>query len=322
MALSNGWWRMEEANKLSPAYRRKRKRFPQLPTVDFLAAIIGLLIALMLSVLLSFPLSELPGAWAQYTPITVGAILCVIFTTITVLQGRQIFQIFGLHVPEGVGGLGREGSGGRLVPYTHQVVVDTSSLIDGRIADIVQAGFITGSLVIPRFVLDELHHIADSYDATRRIRGRRGLEVLNRLQNELDIRVEISDVDLKDIPDVDSKLVRLCKLLACPIITNDFNLNQVAKIQGLQVLNINDLANAVRPVVMPGEELVVRVIQEGKEPGQGVGFLDDGTMIVVEDGRHFINSELTVAVTRVLQTSAGRMIFARLKTNGDIKADS
>ena len=306
---------------MSPAYKRKHKRFPQLPTVDFLAAIIGLLIALMLSVLLSFPLSELPGAWAQFTPIAVGAVLCVVFTTITVAQGREIFQIFGLHIPEGVGGLGREGIGGRLVPRTHQLVVDTSSLIDGRIADIIQAGFITGSLIIPRFVLDELHHIADSYDATRRIRGRRGLEVLNRLQNELDIHVEISDVDLKDIPDVDSKLVRLCKLLNCPIITNDFNLNQVAKIQSLQVLNINDLANAVRPVVMPGEELGVRIIQEGKEPSQGVGFLDDGTMIVVEDGRHFINSELTVVVTRVLQTSAGRMIFAHLKTNGAQKPE-
>ena len=306
---------------MSPAYKRKHKRFPQLPTVDFLAAIIGLLIALMLSVLLSFPLSELPGAWAQFTPIAVGAVLCVVFTTITVAQGREIFQIFGLHIPEGVGGLGREGIGGRLVPRTHQLVVDTSALIDGRIADIVQAGFITGSLIIPRFVLDELHHIADSYDATRRIRGRRGLEVLNRLQNELDIHVEISEVDLKDIPDVDSKLVRLCKLLNCPIITNDFNLNQVAKIQSLQVLNINDLANAVRPVVMPGEELVVRIIQEGKEPSQGVGFLDDGTMIVVEDGRHFINSELTVVVTRVLQTSAGRMIFAHLKTNGAQKPE-
>jgi len=261
----------------------------------------------------------LPGKWGQLSPIVVGVVLCIVFTTITVFQGREIFQIFGLHVPEGVGGIGREGIGGRLVPRTNQVVVDTSSLIDGRIADIVQAGFITGSLIIPRFVLDELHHIADSFESARRVRGRRGLEVLNRLQNELDIRVEISDVDLKDIPDVDSKLVRLCKLLSCPIITNDFNLNQVAKIQGIQVLNINDLANAVRPVVMPGEEIHVRVIQEGKEPGQGVGFLDDGTMIVVEDGRHFINSELSVVVTRVLQTSAGRMIFAHLKTDSDIK---
>lgn len=304
---------------MSRSYRRKRSRFPQLPTVDFLAAIIGLIIALFLSVLLTFPLSMLPDRWGQLSPIVVGVILCIVFTIITVAQGREIFQIFGLHVPEGVGGIGREGIGGRLVPRANQIVVDTSSLIDGRIADIIQAGFITGSLIIPRFVLDELHHIADSYDAARRVRGRRGLEVLNRLQNELDIHVEISDVDLKDIPDVDSKLVRLCKLLNCPIITNDFNLNQVAKIQGLNVLNINDLANAVRPVVMPGEEISVRVIQEGKEPGQGVGFLDDGTMIVVEDGRHFLNSDLNVVVTRVLQTSAGRMIFAHLKTNGDVK---
>jgi uncharacterized protein YacL len=304
---------------MSPAYKRKTKRFPQLPTVDFLAAIIGLLIALAISVLLTFPLSRLPGLWGQISPIIVAAILCTIFTTITVVQGREIFQIFGITIPEGVGGLGREGTGGRLIPRTGQLIVDTSSLIDGRIADIVQAGFITGSLIIPRFVLDELHHIADSYDATRRIRGRRGLEVLNRLQNELDIRVQISEVDLKEIPEVDGKLVRLGKLLGCAIITNDFNLNQVAKIQGVQVLNINDLANSVRPVVMPGDELVVHVIQEGKEPGQGVGFLDDGTMIVVEDGRRYMNSEQTVAVTRVLQTSAGRMIFAHLKTDGDQK---
>ncbi|MEA1959320.1 MAG: PIN domain nuclease [Chloroflexota bacterium] len=302
---------------MSAAYKRKKRGFPQLPTVDFLAAIIGLLIALLLSVLLTFPLSRLPGIWGQISPVIAGVILCVIFTVVTVAQGREIFQLFGVSVPEGVGGLGREGVGGRLIPRSGQLIVDTSSLIDGRIADIVQAGFIYGSLIIPRFVLEELHHIADSYEATRRNRGRRGLEVLNRLQNELDIRVEISEVDFKEIPDVDSKLVRLGKLLSSAIITNDFNLNQVAKIQGVQVLNINELANAVRPVVMPGEKLDVRVIQEGKEAGQGIGFLDDGTMIVVEDGRRYMNNELTVIVTRVLQTSAGRMIFAHLKTNGN-----
>jgi uncharacterized protein YacL len=301
------------------AYKRKKRRFPQLPTVDYIAAIIGLLIALAIAVLLTFPLTRLPGLWGQISPIIVAAVLCVIFTTITVAQGREIFELFGIMIPEGVGGLGRQGIGGRLVPRTNQLIVDTSSLIDGRIADIVQAGFVTGSLIIPRFVLEELHHIADSYDATRRIRGRRGLEVLNRLQNELDIRVQISEVDFKEIPEVDAKLVRLGKLLGCSIITNDFNLNQVAKIQGVQVLNINDLANSVRPVVMPGDELVVRIMQEGKEPGQGVGFLDDGTMIVVEDGRRYLNSEQTVAVTRVLQTSAGRMIFAHLKTTDDQK---
>ena len=302
------------------AYKRKKKHFPQLPTVDYLSAVIGLLIALAIAVFLTFPLNRLPGLWGQISPIIAAAVLCVIFTTITVAQGREIFQIFGISIPEGVGGLGRQGVGGRLVPRTGQLIVDTSSLIDGRIADIVQAGFISGSLIIPRFVLEELHHIADSYDATRRVRGRRGLEVLNRLQNELDIHVQISEVDFTEIPEVDGKLVRLGKLLGCAIITNDFNLNQVAKIQGVQVLNINDLANVVRPVVMPGEDLVVRIIQDGKEPGQGVGFLDDGTMIVVEDGRRYMNSEQTVAVTRVLQTSAGRMIFAHQKTNGDQKS--
>lgn len=291
-----------------------------MPTVDFLAAIIGLFVALFISVLLTFPLSKLPGNWGQISPIIVAVILCVIFTITTVAQGREIFQIFGITIPEGVGGLGREGSGGRLVPRTGQLIVDTSSLIDGRIADIVEAGFISGSLIIPRFVLEELQHIADSYDATRRVRGRRGLEVLNRLQNEIDIHVQISEVDFKEIPEVDGKLVRLGKLLGCAIITNDFNLNQVAKIQGVQVLNINDLANVVRPVVMPGEELVVRIIQDGKEPGQGVGFLDDGTMIVVEDGRRYMNTEQTVAVTRVLQTSAGRMIFAHQKAASDQKS--
>jgi uncharacterized protein YacL len=191
--------------------------------------------------------------------------------------------------------------------------VDTSTLIDGRIADISQAGFIPGSLIIPRFVLDELQHIADTYDAMRRNRGRRGLEILTRLQQESTTPLEISDLDAGDITDVDSKLVKLAKSLGGAIITNDFNLNQVAKIQGVRVLNVNELANAVRPVVLPGEEMQVSIIQEGKEFGQGLGFLDDGTMIVVENGLRYINSSITVAVTRVLQTAAGRMIFAHPK---------
>lgn len=300
------------------AYKRK-KRFPQLPTVNYLAALIGLFIALFISVLLTFPLTRLPGLWGQVSPIVVAAVLCIIFTTVTVAQGREIFQMFGINIPEGIGSLGKEGFGGKLAPRANQLIVDTSALIDGRVTDIVKAGFISGSLIIPRFVLDELQHIADSYDPTRRNRGRRGLEVLSHLQEELDIHVQISGVDFKDIPDVDSKLVRLGKLLGCAIITNDFNLNQVAKIQGVQVLNINELANSVRPVVLAGDELTVRIIQEGKEPGQGVGFLDDGTMIVIEDGRRYMNTELTVAVTKVLQTSAGRMIFAHRKSESEQK---
>ncbi len=278
---------------------------PQIPSVVFLAALVGLVIALFISVLLTFPLSMLPGLWGQITPIAVSLFLCLVIIPIMVAQRRELFRMFGIPFPEG--------ARGRLVSRNGKLIVDTSALIDGRIADIGQAGFIPGSLTIPRFVLDELHHIADSYDSMRRNRGRRGLEILTKLQQESNIPVEISEIDVKDVPDVDSKLVKLAKTLGCAIITNDFNLNQVAKIQGVQVLNVNELANAVRPVVLPGEEMEVRIIQEGKEFGQGLGFLDDGTMIVVEEGRRYINSSIEVVVTRVLQTAAGRMIFAHPK---------
>jgi uncharacterized protein YacL len=192
-----------------------------------------------------------------------------------------------------------------------RIVVDTSAIIDGRIAEIVESGFIYGTLVIPRFVLDELQHIADSSDALRRNRGRRGLEILNRMQKEPATPVEIVEDDVPDVTEVDAKLVALARARSRVILTNDFNLNRVAELQGVRVMNINSLANAVKPAVLPGEEIRVRVIQEGKEAGQGVGFLDDGTMIVVEGGARHIDRDLDVAVTRVLQTVAGRMIFAQ-----------
>jgi uncharacterized protein YacL len=191
------------------------------------------------------------------------------------------------------------------------IVVDTSAIIDGRIAEIVESGFIYGTLVVPKFVLEELQHIADSSDTLRRNRGRRGLEILNRMQKESTTPVEILDEDVPEVTEVDAKLVALARVRSKAILTNDFNLNRVAELQGVRVLNINSLANAVKPAVLPGEELRVRVIQEGKEPGQGVGFLDDGTMIVVEGGVRYIDKDLDVAVTRVLQTVAGRMIFAQ-----------
>ena len=288
-------------------YQGSRQRLPRTPTIVFVAAIAGLVIALLLSVLLTFPLSMLPGLWGNIAPIAVSLFLCLVIIPITLARRRELFRMFGITLPEGTKDMDS------LVPRNGQLIVDTSTLIDGRIADIGQAGFIPGSLLIPRFVLDELHHIADSYDAMRRNRGRRGLEILTKLQQESDILVEISDLDAKDVTDVDSKLVKLAKALGCAIITNDFNLNQVAKIQGIQVLNVNELANAVRPVVLPGEEMEVRIIQEGKEFGQGLGFLDDGTMIVVEDGLRYLNNSIEVVVTRVLQTAAGRMIFAHPK---------
>ncbi|HEY7778869.1 MAG TPA: PIN domain-containing protein [Ktedonobacterales bacterium] len=196
-----------------------------------------------------------------------------------------------------------------------RVLVDTSAIIDGRIADISQTGFVSGTLVVPRFVLEELQHIADSSDSLRRNRGRRGLEILNRLQKETNVPVEISDADAEGTHEVDAKLVKLARQWHCPIITNDFNLNRVAALQGVKVLNINELAHAVKPILLPGEELAVKIIQDGKELGQGVGYLDDGTMIVVEGGKQYIGANVDVMVTRVLQTVAGRMIFGQPKVS-------
>jgi len=194
-------------------------------------------------------------------------------------------------------------------------ILDTSVIIDGRIADICKTGFIEGTLVIPEFVLEELQHIADSSDLLKRNRGRRGLDILNKIQKELDVKVLIYEDpnEERDGGDVDGRLVKLAKALGGKVVTNDFNLNKVCELQGVSVLNINDLANAVKPVVLPGEEIVVHVIKDGKEHGQGVAYLDDGTMIVVENGRDFIGSTMEVLVTSVLQTSAGRMIFAKPK---------
>ena len=193
------------------------------------------------------------------------------------------------------------------------MLLDTSVIIDGRIADVARTGFIPGTLTVPRFVLNELQYIADSPDALRRNRGRRGLEMLNRLQNSPEITIEFIDEDPLDAQQVDDKLISLGLLKHAAIVTNDYNLNRVARLQGVKILNINELANAVKAVFLPGEEIPIKIIQEGKEMGQGVGYLDDGTMVVVEQGRHAIGQEVTITVTSVLQTQAGRMIFGRIE---------
>ncbi|MEK3888971.1 PIN/TRAM domain-containing protein [Bacillus sp. FSL K6-3431] len=198
-------------------------------------------------------------------------------------------------------------------PVKSLKILDTSVIIDGRIADICQTGFLDGVIVIPQFVLEELQHIADSSDALKRNRGRRGLDILNRIQKEIDIPVEMYEGDFEEIQEVDSKLVKLAKISNGIVVTNDYNLNKVCEFQNVSVLNINDLANAVKPIVLPGEELNVQVIKDGKEYNQGVAYLDDGTMIVVEEGRNYIGKRIDVVVTSVLQTSAGRMIFAKPK---------
>ena len=191
--------------------------------------------------------------------------------------------------------------------------MDTSVIIDGRIFDICQTGFVEGPLVIPGFVLNELRHISDSADGLKRNRGRRGLDILNKIQKELSIETQIYEEDFPEIAEVDAKLLKLAQVLNGKVVTNDFNLNKVAEFQGVPVLKINELANAIKPVLLPGEEMKVVVMKDGKEASQGIAYLDDGTMIVVEGGRKFISEEIMVVVTSVLQTAAGRMIFAKPK---------
>lgn len=197
-------------------------------------------------------------------------------------------------------------------------LVDTSVIIDGRIADICESGFIEGTLLVPRFVLTELQHIADSSEVLRRAKGRRGLDILKRMQDgDSRVSIEIIEDDPREAPDVDAKLVRLALAMHAKILTNDFNLNKVAQIEGIQVLNVNDLANALKPALVPDEVMEVKIIKEGKEPTQGVGYLDDGTMIVVDNGRAHVGRTVAVVVTSVLQTAAGRMIFTRF--NGEVR---
>ncbi len=283
------------------------RRVEELSTAEFVTAIAGLLIGLLMGLLLGLPLSGLPAPWGIWLPLGMSLFLGLGMLGLTVAKRADL-----LVAAEAVGLIRRpaaEGSGA--AAGEPRIVVDTSAIIDGRIAEVVESGFIFGTLVIPRFVLDELQHIADSSDTMRRNRGRRGLEILARMQKEPGTPVEVVEDDIPDIKEVDAKLVALAKARSRVILTNDFNLNRVAELQGVRVMNINSLANAVKPAVLPGEELRVRVIQEGKEPGQGVGFLDDGTMIVVEGGSRFIDNDVDVSVTRVLQTVAGRMIFAQ-----------
>mgnify|MGYP001570226473 FL=1 len=199
-------------------------------------------------------------------------------------------------------------------------ILDTNVIIDGRIFDICESGFIEGRIIVPRFVLNELQYIADSADVLRRNRGRRGLDILHKMQKNPGIDVHIVEQDFPDVKEVGAKLIELAKSMGAKVITNDFNLNQVAELQAVSVLNINELANAVKPVILPGETMNVRVIKEGKEQAQGVAYLDDGTMVVVENGRYLIGQTLDVIVTSILQTTAGRMIFTRKKENGDAEA--
>jgi len=274
-------------------------RLSEAGAAGFVLGVAGLLIGLLMGALIGIPLSQLEGAPGTILAVVVSLMLAAIMAGAFTYKREAILKAIGGLAP----------GGRRGVPT--KVVVDTSAVIDGRIVDIGKTGFILGALVAPRFVLDELQRIADSPDALRRNRGRRGLEMLAALQKDGVTPVEISEANYPELDEVDAKLVALARDTGAAILTNDYNLNRVAELQGIRVLNINELANAVKAVVHPGEEMSVRIIQEGKEPGQGVGYLDDGTMIVVEGGSRFIDHEVPITVTRVLQTVAGRMIFAQ-----------
>jgi uncharacterized protein YacL len=275
-------------------------RLAQAGAAEFALGVSAVVVGLLMGLLVGVPLSALGGTAGALLPPIAAVTLALGMLAITLYKRDVLIPALGGLLPGG-----RRGGG------PQQVVIDTSAVIDGRIVDIGRTGFILGTLVVPRFVLDELQRIADSPDALRRNRGRRGLEMLAALQRDSVSPVEVSEGTYPEVEEVDAKLVAFARDTGAAILTNDFNLNRVAELQGIRVLNINELANAVKAVVHPGEEMTVKIIQEGKEPGQGVGYLEDGTMIVVEGGSRFMDRELGITVTRVLQTVAGRMIFAQ-----------
>jgi len=296
-----------------------------------LSALIGLILGVLLSPLLmrlALLLTAVIEQYLQKTPTqdlvmgSVGLILGLIIANLlgSVLSflgwiGKVIWISLGIFssFPK----FGKERAAKAEVRAGNYKLLDTSVIIDGRISDLCESGFIEGILLVPAFILEELRHIADSPDLLKRNRGRRGLDILNKMRKELEIKVQVYDNvrGLEDVAEVDTKLVKLAQRLSAKILTNDYNLNKVAELHGVKVLNINELANAIKPVVLPGEEMVVQVVKDGKESGQGVAYLDDGTMIVVDGGRRYMNQTITVLVTSVLQTAAGRMIFAKPKSD-------
>lgn len=283
-----------------------------LPGSALVAATLGLLVGLIVASLVSIPLYTLNGWQGWIIPIIVSLVLGCTGLLLGIHRGRDMRAMFpGLDSVEShsVSPTSVSGKSSR----NGNILVDTSAIIDGRIADLSITGFLEGALVVPRFVLDELRHIADSNDSLRRNRGRRGLEVLSRLRKDETVPLQVLDVGVENGMEVDARLVQLARAMKSSILTTDYNLNRVAELQGVQVLNVNELANALKSIVLPGEELRVNIVQEGKEAGQGVAYLDDGTMVVIEDGRRYLNAFHDVVVTRVLQTAAGRIIFSQPK---------
>ena len=324
------------------------KQLSKMPINDVIAGAVGLAIGLILANLLGNAFSRIPIV-GNYIPIIFSLVLGYLGVKITIKKRKELTGSFDF-IPHMIKDILKsreaaknEKESEKIAPEPVKVeekpvqeenlpvdpsskvnlikvkkqnnknykLLDTNVIIDGRIADICKTGFLEGTLLIPVFVLEELQYIADSSDTLRRVRGRRGLDVLQKIREDDTLEVEIMNVDFEDIQGVDSKLVRLAQKVGGKIITNDFNLNKVAQLRGVEVLNINELSNAVKPVVIPGETMKVQVVKDGKEPGQGVAYLDDGTMIVIENGHRYLSRTISVEVTSALQTAAGRMIFAK-----------
>ena len=324
---------------VSPYFVAKLQKFSiwvegqlsKMPLQDVIAGVVGLAIGLIIANLLGGTFVNIPVI-GNYLPVLFSIVFGYLGIHIVVRKQKEIGELFGRMMKLKKKPREKLGEDGIVQPAAQPAPVapampaggygsydslvgckllDTSVIIDGRIADICGTGFLDGKLLIPVFVLEELQHIADSADALKRVRGRRGLDILQKIRTESGLQVEIINQDFEDITEVDSKLIRLGQQLGGKIVTNDYNLNKVSELQGVPVLNINDLSNAVKPVVIPGENMHVTVVKEGKEQGQGIAYLDDGTMIVIENGRYYLNKAIEVEVTSALQTSAGRMIFAK-----------
>ena len=323
---------------VSPYFVAKLQKFSiwvegqlsKMPLQDVIAGVVGLAIGLIIANLLGGTFANIPVI-GNYLPVLFSIVFGYLGIHIVVRKQKEIGELFGRMMKLKKKPREKLGEDGTVQPALQPAPVpampaggygsydslvgckllDTSVIIDGRIADICGTGFLDGKLLIPVFVLEELQHIADSADALKRVRGRRGLDILQKIRTESGLQVEIINQDFEDITEVDSKLIRLGQQLGGKIVTNDYNLNKVSELQGVPVLNINDLSNAVKPVVIPGENMHVTVVKEGKEQGQGIAYLDDGTMIVIENGRYHLNKAIEVEVTSALQTSAGRMIFAK-----------
>ncbi len=290
------------AKYLTQVYNKTLQSANKVPPQAVLAAIVGITVALIITVLLNSLLERVPG-FTWYWSLLITLLLSIGFAWFFVVN-RQVFRP-ALPTPT------REATVTATSETSKLKLIDTSAIIDGRISDIVEANFLDGTLVIPKFVLNELQNIADSSDALRRSRGRRGLEVLDKLIKQGKIPTQVMSDDVPGVNEVDEKLVRLCQQKNAALITTDYNLNRVAALQNVRVLNVNQLANAVRAMFLPGERLSMHIVKEGREPSQGLAYLEDGTMVVVEDGSEYVGETIDVIVTSHLQTNMGRMIFAK-----------